>query len=129
MSKYQNLLKYISYFENATENEACRWSSGGENEEGVITMSYPIYDEQLTTFIDEVYKTNLLDSDYFGTLKKHGLSSEELISEIDDADIGLTKAILTYYVRQERFCDGLWASAVKDKVFYKILIRLRELED
>jgi hypothetical protein len=30
-------------------------------------------------------------------------------------------------VRQERFCDGLWASAVEDKVFLKVLQRLRQL--
>ncbi len=39
----------------------------------------------------------------------------------------LLKAILTGYVRQERFCDGLWADAVRDKVFLKILKRFNEL--
>lgn len=28
----------------------------------------------------------------------------------------------------EKFCDGFWSSAVEDKVFYKILVRLAELE-
>jgi len=48
-------------------------------------------------------------------------------NSIDDADLELIKAIITGYVRQERFCDGLWASAVEDKVFLKILQRLKQL--
>ena len=34
-------------------------------------------------------------------------------SAIDTADLELAKAILTGYVRQERFCDGLLESAIK----------------
>ena len=48
-------------------------------------------------------------------------------SSIDDADLELLKAILTGYIRQERICDGLWATAVEDKAFLKILERLRQL--
>jgi Family of unknown function (DUF6508) len=50
----------------------------------------------------------------------------DISAAIPSADLELLKAILTYYVRQERFCDGLWAKAVKEKVFLRILYRLGE---
>jgi hypothetical protein len=32
-----------------------------------------------------------------------------------------------YFVRQERFCDGTWAMAAKDKEFLRIQYTFREL--
>ncbi len=61
-------------------------------------------------------------------IHNRGLDNEELmISSINTADFELVKAILTGYVRQEGFCDGMCASAVEDKVFLKILQRLQQL--
>ena len=51
-----------------------------------------------------------------------------LIDEyIASADLELLKAILTGYIRQERFNEGLWEEAASQGVFLKILYRLREL--
>jgi hypothetical protein len=55
-------------------------------------------------------------------------NNNELIKMIDDInDIDTVRALLTYYVRAERFCDGSWAVAAENKVFLKILIKLKEL--
>jgi hypothetical protein len=50
-----------------------------------------------------------------------------MIKSIEVADFELVKAIITRFIRKERFCDGAWGSAVEDKVFFKILQRLRKL--
>ncbi|WP_375790309.1 DUF6508 domain-containing protein [Paenibacillus agricola] len=62
-------------------------------------------------------------------LKKIGSVSEIVhgINDVEDTDT--LRALLTYFVRQERFCDGLWAKAVEDKIFLQILLKLRELTD
>ncbi|CAM3892691.1 DUF6508 domain-containing protein [Lederbergia lenta] len=132
MGKYQSVIDYISYFKNVTEEEACYWGGGDKRDDGIFTISYPVYDKQLTSFIEEVTKTDLLDSNYISTLEKYGLPmtmSDEIMRVIHTSNEELTKAILTAYIRQERFNEGLWATAVKDKVFYKLLIRLQQLED
>jgi len=129
MSKYQNLFKYISYFENINVDEACHWSGGEKNAEGVMTIPYPIYHSGLTEFIHEVYKTDLIDHSYIRTMDNYKvLSPKKPIDFVPDCNLELLKAILTFYTRGEKFCDGFWGSAVKDKVFYKILVRLAELE-
>ena len=46
---------------------------------------------------------------------------------IDTADFRLLRAILTYYMRQERFQDGLWLVAVQNGSFSKVLHRLMTL--
>ncbi len=91
-------------------------------------MSYPIYDDTLVEFIEEFYKTNLISYEYLNVIESRGLKDTNKINNaIDDVDMKLLKAILTGYVRQERFCDGLWADVVGDKVFLKILKRFNEL--
>lgn len=128
MTKYQKILEYISYFENVSYDEACHWGGGEESGDGTITMGYPIYSRELKSFIYEVYKTDLFDINYGGTLEEYRLPmSHQLAGAIDTADIELTKAILTCYIRQERFCEGLWGEAVKNRVFLKLLLRLRQL--
>lgn len=119
MGKYQSLFNYMSYFETLSYDEACRRDGGG----------FPIYDKGLTDFIHEVYETDLLAADYIATLEDSGiLISGTLDEAIDSADFELVRAILTYYVRQERFWDGLWGLAVRDGVFYRLLKRLLQLE-
>jgi len=129
LDKYQKLFEYISYFENLSVEEVCNWDGGEKSDDGVMTTPYPIYDRQLTNFINEVYRTDLIDYNYSKTIGNSKLlSSKEPVDFIADWDFELLKAILTYYTRGEKFCDGFWASVLRDKVFYKILIRLAELE-
>ncbi|MGD9676992.1 MAG: ADP-ribosylglycohydrolase family protein [Vulcanibacillus sp.] len=110
------LCSYIPYFETATVGEK------------QYNMPYPDYDRTLVQFIDDVYKTTLMTNNYLDIIKSRGINGErEMSAAIDTADLELVQAILTGYVRQERFCDGLWASAVEDKVFLKILKRLQQL--
>jgi ADP-ribosyl-[dinitrogen reductase] hydrolase len=123
-----NLCSYIPYFETATRENLCQWGGGKKLGEKEFTMAYPIYDHTLEEFIQAVYKTNLISYDYLDITNERDLhNTEQMIEAIDSANFELVKAILTGYVRQERFCDGLWASAVEDKAFLKILLRLQQL--
>jgi hypothetical protein len=98
MITYIQLLNYIPYFED--ENIVfCRW-------EGM----YPQYDEKLKDFIKEVYKTDLMKSNYLDYLDERLLNRDYAIA-VPTADFELLKAILTFYVRQDRFSEGAWASS------------------
>lgn len=124
----RKLSAFIPYFETATGESVCHWGGGEKLGEKHYTMSYPVYDRTLDEFIQKFYKTNLICYDYLNIIDSKGLEMTSKINNaIDDADIQLLKAIFTGYVRQERFCDGLWADAVEDKVFLKILNRFNEL--
>lgn len=114
MSHYKKLLDYIPYFENE-DIVFCKRRLG-----------FPEYDENLREFIRETYNSDLLKSDYLDYLKDNG-QDQDISKEIPSAEWEMLKSILTFYVRGERFSDGLWDTAVKEKVFLKILYRIREL--
>jgi hypothetical protein len=115
MHTYIQLLNYIPYFED--ENIVFgRW-------EGM----YPQYDEKLKEFIKEVYNTDLMKSNYLDYLDERLLDRDYSVA-VPTANFELLRAILTFYVRSERFSDGSWASSAKKGVFLRILYRLKELD-
>jgi hypothetical protein len=120
------LIKYIDYFSD-DKIEFYKWTTLEQQEDGVIEMGYPRYDEGVSRFIDDLYKSDLIDGGYLESLERYGTKASTPAELIVTADIDLLKAVLTYYVRQERFCDGAWVEAIEEKVFLKILLRLKEL--
>ena len=121
----EKLLSYIPYFEAIKGKDVCSWTRGGKNPDGRFTSSYPVYEEKFLEFIDAFYKTNLIVYNYLDIINRVDIG---LIDDyINEADLELLKAILTGYIRQERFNEGLWGEAVSKGIFLKILYRFREL--
>lgn len=128
-SKISLLLDYIPYFENE-KNNFYTFEQPQRCEEDDFPMTCLSYDKGVDDFIDSVYETDLLKEDYLDYLKQReveDLNSKDLINIIKKADLPLLRCILTYFVCQERFYDGLWGKAAKDKLFLNILYRLKEL--
>lgn len=118
----KTIFDFIDYFE---QDHEIKWSKS-KTEEGYHTISYPTYDKEVSQFISAFYESEFIDYEYSSTLKKYNLKN---IDEIDfnEASIELVKAVLTHYVRGERFCDGLWVDAIKSKIFLKCLNRLKDI--
>lgn len=124
----KKLSAFIPYFETVNKEDVCHWGGGEKLGDNHSKMPYPDYERKLHDFVQAVYKSNIMCYDYLDIIHKRGIDgTEQMNSAIDTADFELTKAILTGYIRQERFCDGLWESAVEDKTFLKILNRLQRL--
>ena len=125
MEKIRN---YISYFKTIHTETACRWEGSRKLESGFFSMPFPVYETQFLNFIDDVSNSDLMDVSYGDTLEEYGLEmNSELAKKIDTADFKLVKAILTCYIRQERFCDGLWGRAIKEGIFLALLKRIEAL--
>lgn len=124
----EKIRKYISYFETVSAETACRWEKSVELADSSFSMPFPIYEPKFLDFVDDVSASSLMDFSYGNTLEEYGLEmNDELAKRIATADFNLTKAILTCYIRQERFCDGLWGRAIKEGTFLSLLKRLETL--
>lgn len=125
---FEKIYGYISYFESLDVENACQWQQGERLKDGSYTFGYPVYEDKFLQFIDDISRSNLMDISYGETLQKYGLEMNHgLAEQIETADLPLAKAILTCYVRQERFCDGLWETAVNSGIFLALLKRLKSL--
>ncbi|WP_261177916.1 DUF6508 domain-containing protein [Anaerobacillus sp. CMMVII] len=123
-AEIEKLSKFLPYFETATMESVCKWTPAEKTGEKQVITPYPTYDKSLLGFIDEIYSSNFMYTDYMSTIQD---LDGDLNIAIETADLDLLRAILTYYVRAERFSDGAWAMAVEEKVFLKILRRLKEI--
>jgi hypothetical protein len=119
MHQYDKALSYIDYFSSAGE-EAGTWVYKPH------VFPYVHYSLEMISFIDEVYKTHLIDIEYLSYMESHITKESNLSDYIENADFRLLRVILTYYVRQERFYDGLLQGAVIDKTIYRILLKLSD---
>ncbi|WP_088035390.1 DUF6508 domain-containing protein [Evansella clarkii] len=124
MKNIKEVISYLKYFEDEYRT-FYHWDPHERSSEGNIKLSYPKYDDRLNCFINAIYKSGLLMDDYAAHYKGGftGLTPEK----ISAADIKELRGMLTFIIRAERFSEGSWAHAAKDKLFYYILKRLNEL--
>lgn len=126
LNKYDALLDYISYFEDESIKHYY-WTESKRDEKGTIILGYPSYDETFNEFIHAVYDSNIIKQDYMEYLGNQEVEPKKFQDIIATADIDLLSAILTYLVREERFCTGAWAKSIDDKLFLKVLYRIKEI--
>ncbi len=135
MRKYSRLYEFINYFKD-TNRVFCTWKSENPTDDQII-LGYPVYSKELENFISEIYKSDLLKSDYLPylySLKEADyllriICTEEIKEYIEKAEFETIRAILTFYIRQQRFNEGIWESVAKKGIVYKLLTRIKELND
>ena len=113
----KTLEDYINYFEHAGENlSACakRCPDG----------SYT-YDRKLVEFEEEMNFCGLIDYDYlFNLAATDSFPTDTVKTVIARSDETFASAVLTYYIRQERFCPGMWLYAVREGIFLSCVKKL-----
>jgi hypothetical protein len=105
MHEYNKVPSYIDYFSTSGE-EIGTWVHNPPN------LTYMSYSSEMLSFIHKVYQPDLIDAEYLPYLESHLPHEINLADYIEIADFRLIRAILTYFVRQERFSDGLWQDTV-----------------
>jgi len=120
MHQYDKVLSYIDYFSTAGE-EVGTWVRNPPD------FPFVNYSKEMSSFIHEVYETDLVDTEYLPYLESHLPRDANLADYIENADFRLLRAILTYYMRQERFQEGLWTVAVQDGSFCRILKKINDI--
>lgn len=121
MSKYDKFLGYLDYFRQVGKGEL----------KGYVDNSWELkYDQEMLDFHECLYEDGILDPEYLPKLRAAGvclMDHNRMAERIETADLDLLISLLHYFLRAEHFGDGAWIKAIDDKIFYKILLRLREL--
>ena len=127
----EKLCSFIPYFENIDPEKACQWTDMKKNEDGVLTLPYPMYSEELIKFIDAFYESGLSVSNYQEELNQRipDWQTKDIQKIIETSDFELVKVILTKLIRVERFSDGAWDNAIKNGLFLALLRKLKYMEE
>ena len=82
--------------------------------DGVIEIGYPLYDQEVTNWIQEFYRLKLSDFNY---LHNYEIYKKK---EIEELSLEETLSYITFIIRGERFCDGHIASFLENGVIEKL---------
>ena len=95
---------------------------GGE----IIAFPWPEYEAVVNEFMDCVRRDCWLDYSYDPEMVGKLIESEQAFRT---ASLPQIRAMLTYFVRGERFSDGWWGHMIEGGYVRRILERLAEIEN
>jgi hypothetical protein len=124
--KIDELLQFLEPFEEPDRSFVKRWAGGERRDDGVMSIPYPIYTEDVLEFFHLAGQPFWSDTQYDPTEAAEQLADDGFIQA---ATLDQAKTLLTYCVRGERFSDGHWGEVLKSGRISAILRRLAVLRD
>lgn len=97
-----------------------KWQQPVTNNDGVITIGYPLYDHRVTDMFNHLSECNFTDFEYLKHIEAIKGKSPDTFS------LEECKTYLTFIMRGERFCDGHIDSFIKDGTLLAILLQLKK---
>ena len=119
------LVKFLPLFERPGRVFA-KWGETLKNADGSISLPLPEYDEDVREFFRLVARHGWIDYGYKPEEAARMLADVELIER---AGVEQLKTMLTYCLRGERFCDGLWESLLEGGQIVALLRRLKAIRE
>ena len=101
------------------------WGGGTANckEDEIPQLPYIKFAENDIAWLQAFYKLNLIDYYYMQHTKDYDLVHKDINIMTREEILSL----LTYYIRQDRFCEGLLAEKIKSGNITKLVERLHEI--
>lgn len=128
-AEIDKLIKYIPWLESKKGEDV----SGFYEDEELIknSMTVPVYDSTLLSFVKDAKKTKLIDTNYAYVYSKFRIKNYKdewkLIESAKITDIYLLKGILSKYVLRGMIKGSVWTEAVENQIFCRVLWKLKEL--
>ena len=124
----EKLIRYLPWLEEKAG------SIVAENYEGSgikgHSITFPVYDGTLMSFIKDVQRTGLIDRNYPYIYSKNGIrtTKDELnaISKADIREMNVLKGILSKYVLGGMTKGRMWTEAVTNRIFLNVIRKMKE---
>lgn len=124
----EKLIRYLPWLEEKAGKNVSETFEGSGIKENSIT--FPVYDSTLMSFIKEVQRTKLLDRNYVYVYSRNRIRtvSDELrvIDRSGIKDMDTLKGILSKYVMGGMTKGRLWTEAVQNRVFLSVIKKMKE---
>lgn len=122
------LIRYIPWLEEKAGHSVVETFEGSGIAEHSIT--FPVYDGTLMSFVREVQRTKLLDRNYVYVYSRNRIRTAEdekrVIAQCDFKEMHILKGILTKYVQGGMTKTGLWSEGVRNGVLLAVICKMKE---
>lgn len=126
----EKLIRYLPWLEEKAAAGGGVAEMFGDNGIREHSITFPVYDGTLMSFIKEVQRTELLDRNYPYIYSRHRIRTlqDELraISRADIKEMDVLKGILSRYVLGGMTKGRLWTEAVTNRIFLNVIRRMKE---
>lgn len=123
------LLRYLPWFEDHAGKQT--GSSYNGSMDGNNTMSFPVYDSTLLSFVKEAGKSSFMNRNYAYIYSRHRMKTpadeRKAIKAATIREWDVLCGILSKYVLGGNAKAYLWTQAVQENIFYLILAKMREI--
>lgn len=126
-TKVEPLLKYLPWLEQKESGRAVSLYSG----EGIgeHSLSIPVYDATLMSFIKEAQKTGLLDRNYVYVYSRNRIHTvvdeKRAIEQAELKNFEVLTGILAKYVLGGMTKSALWAQGVDEGIFLAVVQKMK----
>lgn len=124
----EKLVRYLPWLEEKAGSNVAEAFEGSGIKGHSIT--FPVYDGTLMSFIKDVQKTGLLDRNYPYIYSRHGIrtTKDELnaISKADIREMNVLRGILSKYVLGGMTRGRMWTEAVTNNIFLNVIRKMKE---
>lgn len=123
------LIRYLPWMEkNAGRTVSRNYQGNGLSKR---TISFPVYDATLMSFVKEAAASTLMNRNYAyvytrNRIKSHG-DEKRFIAGAELKDWDILCGILSKYVLEGRTKATLWGEAVQEDIFLLVLRKMREI--
>ena len=118
------ILAYLPIFDAPGFKPILRWNGGRNELTKVITLPWPTYDPAVEAFFNALSKEYWRDETYSVETTSRMIRNPD---RIDRASLEEIRAMLTFCVRGERFCEGHWRTMLNQGFIRQLLTRLQDL--
>ncbi len=123
------LLRYLPWFEEHAGRKT--GSSYDGSLDGNNTMSFPVYDSTLLSFVKEASKSSFMNRNYAYIYSRKRIKTPEderkAIKAATIREWDVLGGILSKYVLGGNAKAYLWTQAVQESIFYLVLDKMREI--
>ncbi len=122
------MVRYIPWLESKAGQETSQTYEGQDLSKN--SMTFPVYDGTLMSFVKDVQRTTILSRNYFYVYSRNHLrTAEDEKKFIASASImemdGLT-GILSKYIYEGMTKGHVWSDGVKNGVFLSVIRKMKE---
>ena len=135
IDEYQQAVKPLMTFMPWLEQHSGKESYTVYGGEGIKehSLSFPVYDGTLMNFVRQAAKTSLMDRNYRYVYTRNHLRNHEderkAIQNATQKEWGILKGILSNYVMGGQVKGVLWSEAVREDIFYLVLLQMKKIVD
>ena len=127
----EKLMRYVPYFQTKGGKDIVNQYEG--NGIGGGTLTFPVFDSNLMSFINVTKNSNLMNPNYVYIYSRKQIKTVKdewnVIDHCEIRDFDVLCGILSKYVLKGMVKATVWTEGVENKIFLKVILKMQEIID